>query len=160
MKCAVLIVYDGTTPPLQAQRDAAQAIAQYGCIADLEKIDVYVLNQMEILSAILGKAIPVDKVQSFEKPEEWAAKIVMNDFEEALIAKDYDSFTAALSVRLSMELIRRPETNFIKAIRILTKEHAEENLEASKREILDDRIFQIMRRSFYLVCQGRHIVFQ
>ena len=115
---------------------------------------------MEILSAILGKAIPVDKVQSFEKPEEWAAKIVINDFEEALIAKDYDSFTAALSVRLSMELIRRPETNFIKAIRILTKEHAEENLEASKREILDERIFQIMRRSFYLVCQGRHIVFQ
>ena len=160
MKCAVLIVYDGTTPPLQAQRDAAQAIAQYGCIADLEKIDVYVLNQMEILSAILGKAIPVDKVQSFEKPEEWAAKIVINDFSEALSAKDYDTFSVALSVRLSSELMRGSETDFIRAIRILNKEHAENNITDAQRACLDDRMFQIMRRSFYLVCQGRHIVFR
>ena len=160
MKCAVIIVYEGTAPSVQAQRDAIQGIAQYGNISDLENIDVYTLNEAEILSAIVAKAVPVDDVQTFEKPEEWAAKIVINDFLEAVTSKDYDTFSVALSIRLSSELIRRPETDFMKAVRILTKEHAENNISESQRNYLDDRMFQIMRRSFYLVCQGRHIVFQ
>lgn len=160
MKCAVIIVYEGSTPSLQAQKDAVQAIAQYGNISDIEKIDVYTLNEAEILSAIVGKAIPANDVQTFERPEEWAAKIIINDFLEAVSSKDYDTFGVALSIRLSSEFLRSPESDFIKAVRVLNKEHAERYITESQRNYLDDRIFQILRRSFYMVCQGRHITFQ
>ena len=166
MKRVVIIVYDGKNPPLQAQKDAAGMLAQYGLIDNLENVEVYVLDEAEMVAAIAGKALSDKGLVSnhnnivFEKPEEWAAKIVINDFSEALSAKDYDTFSVALSVRLSSELIRGPETDFIKAIRILNKEHAENNLTDAQRVYLDDRMFQIMRRSFYLVCQGRHIVFR
>ena len=162
MKQAVIIVYDGKNPPLQAQKDAAKMLAQYGLIDNLENVEVYVLDEAAIVAAIAGKAIGSADHSNvvFEKPEEWAAKIMINDFLEAVTSKDYDTFSVALSIRLSSELIRRPETDFMKAVRILTKEHAENNISESQRNYLDDRIFQIMRRSFYLVCQGRHIVFQ
>ena len=161
MKQIVIIVYDGKNPPLQAQKDAAGMLAQYGLIDNLENVEVYVLNEAEMVAAIAGKALGDNHNNIvFEKPEEWAAKIVINDFSEALSAKDYDTFSVALSVRLSSELIRGPETDFIRAIRILNKEHAENNLTDAQRACLDDRVFQIMRRSFYLVCQGRHIVFR
>ena len=167
MKQVVIIVYDGKTPPIQAQKDAAGMLAQYGIIDDLEHVEVYVLDETEMVAAIAGKAMSDKGVHPtnhsniiFEKPEEWAAKIVINDFKEALTSKDYDTFGVALSIRLSSELMRTPETRFMKAVRILTKEHSENNLDNDKRAILDDRAFQIMRRSFYLVCQGRHIVFQ
>lgn len=169
MKKAVIIVYDGKNPPLQAQKDAAKKLAQYGLIDDLENIEVYVLDEaaiaspMEMVIAIAEKAIGNADHSNvvFEKPEEWAAKMVINDFSEALSTKDYDAFNAALSVRLSSELMRGFEkADFIRAIRILTKEHAENNITDAQRVYLDDRVFQIMRRSFYLVCQGRHIVFR
>ena len=161
MKQIVIIVYDGKNPPLQAQKDAAGMLAQYGLIDNLENVEVYVLNEAEMVAAIAGKALGDNHNNIvFEKPEEWAAKIVINDFSEALSAKDYDTFSVALSVRLSSELIRGPETDFIRAIRILNKEHAENNLTDAQRACLDDRVFQIMRRSFYLVCQRRHIVFR
>ena len=161
MKQIVIIVYDGKNPPLQAQKDAAGMLAQYGLIDNLENVEVYVLDEAEMVAAIAGKALGGNHNNIvFEKPEEWAAKIVINDFSEALSAKDYDTFSVALSVRLSSELIRGPETDFIRAIRILNKEHAENNITDAQRACLDDRVFQIMRRSFYLVCQGRHIVFR
>ena len=161
MKRVVIIVYDGKNPPLQAQKDAAGMLAQYGLIDNLENVEVYVLNEAEIVAAIAGKALGDNHNNIvFEKPEEWAAKMVINDFSEALSAKDYDTFSVALSVRLSSELMRGSETDFIRAIRILNKEHAENNITDAQRACLDDRVFQIMRRSFYLVCQGRHIVFR
>lgn len=161
MKRAVIIVYDGKNPPLQAQKDAAGMLAQYGLIDNLENVEVYVLNEAEIVAAIAGKALGDNHNNIvFEKPEEWAAKMVINDFSEALSTKDYDTFSVALSVRLSSELMRGSETDFIRAIRILNKEHAENNITDAQRACLDDRMFQIMRRSFYLVCQGRHIVFR
>lgn len=162
MKQVVIIVYDGKNPSLQAQKDTAGMLAQYGLIDDLEHVEVYVLDEAEMVAAIAGKAINnASNHVVFEKPEEWAAKIVINDFSEALSTKDYDAFNAALSVRLSSELMRGFEkADFIKAIRILTKEHAENNITDAQRACLDDRVFQIMRRSFYLVCQGRHIVFR
>lgn len=161
MKHIVIIVYDGKNPPLQAQKDAAGMLAQYGLIDNLENVEVYVLDEAEMVAAIAGKALGGNHSNVvFEKPEEWAAKMVINDFSEALSTKDYDTFSVALSVRLSSELIRGPETDFIRAIRILNKEHAENNITDAQRACLDDRMFQIMRRSFYLVCQGRHIVFR
>lgn len=166
MKRAVIIVYDGKNPPLQAQKDAAGMLAQYGLIDNLENVEVYVLDEAEMVAAIAGKALSDKGLVSnhnnivFEKPEEWAAKMVINDFSEALSTKDYDTFSVALSVRLSSELMRGSETDFIRAIRILNKEHAENNITDVQRACLDDRVFQIMRRSFYLVCQGRHIVFR
>ena len=45
MKQAVIIVYDGKNPPLQAQKDAAGMLAQYGLIDNLENVEVYVLNK-------------------------------------------------------------------------------------------------------------------
>ena len=161
MKQAVIIVYDGKNPPLQAQKDAAGMLAQYGLIDNLENVEVYVLDEADMVAAIAAKAINnASNHIVFEKPEEWAAKMVINDFSEALSTKDYDAFNAALSVRLSSELMRGSETDFIRAIRILNKEHAENNITDAQRTCLDDRVFQIMRRSFYLVCQGRHIVFR
>jgi hypothetical protein len=161
MKRIVIIVYDGKNPPPQAQKDAAGMLAQYGLIDNLENVEVYVLDEAEMVAAIAGKALSGNHNNIvFEKPEEWAAKMVINDFLEALSTKDYDTFSVALSIRLSSELMRGPETDFMRAIRILTKEHAENNITDAQRACLDDRVFQIMRRSFYLVCQGRHIVFR
>ena len=161
MKHAVIIVYDGTTPPAQAIKDATAAIAQYGVISDLDKIAVYVLDEAAILQAITAKAIAgTSEHVEFEKPEHWAAKLIINDFNEALMSKDYDSFNTAISMRLSTEISRRPETNFVKAIKILSTENSETNIGDEFANILDGRIFAIIRRSFYLVCQGRHIVFR
>ena len=76
------------------------------------------------------------------------------------MSKDYDSFNTAISMRLSTEISRRPETNFVKAIKILSTENSETNIGDEFANILDGRIFAIIRRSFYLVCQGRHIIFR
>lgn len=162
MKKAVIIVYDGKVPPLQAQKDAANALAQYGIINKLENIEVYVLDEAEIAAAIVGKALSNDKenVIEFEKPEIWAANLIINGFKEALTSKDYDTFSVTLSIRLSSELPTVPNTDFIKAIHVLTNEGAENNLNDDQRVLLDDRVFGIIRRSFYLVCQGRHIIFR
>lgn len=161
MKHAVIIVYDGARPPLQAQKDAAAALAQYGIISDLDKINVYVLDEAAILQAITRKAIAdTSEPVKFEKPEQWAAKLIVTDFNEALMSKDYDSFNAAISMRLSTELSRFPETDFVKAIKILSAENSESNIGDEFVNILDKRVFAIIRRSFYLVCQGRHIMFQ
>lgn len=161
MKHAVIIVYDGTTPPAQAVKDATAAIAQYGVISDLDKLNVYVLDEAAILQAITAKAIAgkSERVE-FEKPEHWAARLIVSDFNEALMSKDYDSFNAAISMRLSTEMSRIPETDFVKAIKILSAENSETNIGEEYGNILDGRIFAIIRRSFYLVCQGRHIIFR
>lgn len=161
MKHAVIIVYDGTRPPVQAQKDAAAALAQYGIISDLDRISVYVLDEAAILQAVAGKAISdTTETVKFEKPEQWAAKLIVADFNEALVSKDYDSFNAAISMRLSTELSRFPETDFVKAIKILSSENSESNIGDEFVNILDNRVFAIIRRSFYLVCQGRHIIFR
>lgn len=161
MKQAVIIVYDGKTPSVRAQRDSARILAQYGLIDDLEKVEVYVLDEAEIVAAIAAKAICEEgnAVDCPKTPEDWAADVIFVDFEELLIQKDYDSFNSALSLKLSLELTKLPESDFIKAVRILTRPHAEDNI-IEHREVFDNRILQIMRRSFYLVCQGRHIVFR
>ena len=163
MKKAVIIVYDGKVPPLQAQKDAANALAQYGIINKLENIEVYVLDEAEIAAALVGKALDSSKddVIKFEKPEEWAANTVINAFKDALRSKEYDTFSVALSLRLSSEIYKgTPETDFVKAVRILTTEGAQNNLDDGKRVYLDDRVFSILRRCFHLVCLGHHITFQ
>ena len=162
MKKALIIVYDGKTPPVQAQKNAAEILAQYGLINSLEKIDIYTLDEADIVTAMVEKAMTGGKKEfvEFEKPEEWAAKIIIDMFKESLLDKAGDTFGIVLSLKLSSDVFGNTDSDFMKAMRILTQEHAEDNITDKQRKYLDDKAFQVMRQVFYLVCQKQSIVFR
>ena len=162
MKRAVIIVYDGKVPPIQAQKNTAEILAQYGLVDNLEKVEVYTLDEADIVTAMVEKAIRCDKKKciEFEKPEEWAAEIIIDMFKESLLDKAGDTFGITLSLKFSSEAFGNSDTNFMRAMRILSQEHAEDNITDKQRQYLDNRAFQIMRQVFYLACQKQSIVFQ
>lgn len=159
MKHAVIIVYDGEYPSIGAQQAAAAAIAQYGFIHDLEKVEMYVLDESAIVTAIAGAAIKAAAVQE-ETNEEWAIRIVYTEFKDSLISADFEEFTTSLAVKLAVELASN--SDLVRAVRILAKEGAEQAIsdEVKIKYGLTQRVFQSIRRTLNLVCQGRHIIFR
>ena len=159
MKHAVIIVYDGEYPSMGAQQASAAAIAQYGFIHDLEKVEMYVLDESAIVTAIAGAAIKAAAVQE-ETNEEWAIRIVYAEFKDSLMAADFEEFTTSLAVKLAMEMAN--DSDLVKAVRILTKEGAEQAIsdEIKIKYGFTQRVFQSIRRTLNLVCQGRHLIFR
>lgn len=158
MKRALIIVYDGLYPALHIQKAAAETLASYGIIEDLDKIEIYAMDEESIVQAIAAKAIADANNQIVPKPEDWAADVMFKQFKEAILSADYEEFATALAIKLAIEMAN--DTDLVKAVRILAKEETENIMsdEIKSRYGLSKRIFQSIRRTLNLVCQGRHII--
>lgn len=163
MKHAVIIVFDGVAPPLEAQKATASTLAEYGVIHDLENVEVYVLDETAIVSAIAAKAIvDAKEAENAVSELEKAIIVIYDEYKDYILSGDLDGFNTALSCKIALEIATNNNSEFIRAIRILSKDEIEKQVtKAMKVKYhLNQKIFATIRRVFYLVCQGRHIVFQ
>lgn len=162
MRCAVIIVYDGNIPPVQAQKAAATALAEYGCIHDLDDLKVYTLDEAGIVSALIHQVMPVQKVKESTFDEEKSVEVVFEIGKNGLVNKNVVEFQVALVNALNNAIQTNTNPEIVRAVEILSAAGAEGRIPAKirKQYYMDSRVFEAIKFVHSLLCQKHRILFQ
>ena len=164
MRCAIIIVYDGIMPSLQAQKAAAQCVADYGFIQNLDTVRTYALDESAIVSAIIRTANSESLEEKKDLPldEISAAELVFNIAKGCLRQKDISGFGTKLANALLDAMRNGNNPKLIEAVRILTEDGAENKIPAQVRNQLcmGSQAFNMIKLIYSMVCPEHHIVFQ
>ena len=162
MKCAVIIVYDGDIPSLQAQKAAATALAEYGCIHNLDNLKVYTLDESGIVSALMRQTIPEQKFEEDTFDEEKSMAVVFGIGKDGLVNKNIIEFQTVLTNALINAVRTNTNPEIVKAVEILSATGAEGRIPAKLRKqyYMDSRVFEAIKFVHNIVCPEHHIIFR
>ena len=161
MKCAVIIVYDGMLPPTQAQKASATALAEYGCIHDLDHLKVYTLDEAAIVAALMHQTMPEQKFKEEPFDELKSVEVVFEIGKDSLAKQSIVSFQQKLYDALYNAIQTNTNPEIIRAVEILSSDGAEGRIPAKVRKqyYMDSRVFEAIK-FVHSLCRGRHIVFR
>lgn len=161
MRCAIIIVYDGNVPPVQAQKAAAAALAEYGCIHDLDHLKSYTLDEAGIVAALTHQAIPEQKFNEELFDEEKSMAVVFGIGKDSLVKQSIVSFQQKLYDALYNAIQTNTNPEIIRAVEILSSDGAEGRIPAKVRKqyYMDSRVFEAIK-FVYGLCRGHHIIFR
>lgn len=157
-KFAIVLIYDGNEPSRDALLSAIAAMAEYGIFNNPQEAKPVVMSEGELVGAIAAKAISDFSIPTAPTPEEWAIGVIYEQFKETLTNANYHEFSTTLAIKLTLEYMN--ETDLVKAVRILSHEESEAKISRDVKTAynLSQAIFEIIRRTHKLVCQGRHLI--
>ena len=161
MNCAVIIVYDGGMPSLQAQKAAATALAEYGCIHNLDNLKVYTLDESGIVSALMRQTIPEQKSEEDPFDEEKSMAVVFGIGKDSLVKQSIVSFQQKLYDALYNAIQTNTNPEIIRAVEILSSDGAEGRIPAKirKQYYMDSRVFEAIK-FVHSLCRGHRIIFR
>lgn len=157
-KFAIVLIYDGTEPSRDALLSAVSALAEYGMFENPQEAKPIVMNEAELIGAIAAKAVSDFNTPIMPTKEDWAADVIFQNFRWALAESNIEELAISLSTRLTLEWYNN--TDLVKAAKILRDPDAENHVseEVKTRYNMSQKVFQTIRRTVELVCQGRHLI--